>query len=139
MNVLNRMWQFLLGQRLTVRWTVTRERNRRSFAGLFHAHDSQWKRPMLVRGLVHEYPGLPAEVYLFDPPPLLRRHPHGSCLQLVSPSTRLFRLHWTKPPRTFEQSRAFVEQMMWEARMLDAKSRIGTRSDRRQPTGPRSD
>lgn len=73
---------------------------------------------MLVRGLVCEYPGLPLEVYLFDPPLVLRRHPHGSCLQLVSPKTRMFRLHWANPPKSFEQSRAFVEQMMWEARML---------------------
>lgn len=68
-----------------------------------------------LRGRIIEWPGLPVDVYIYDPPEAVRRHRHGRCLQLVVPNSRWFKLHWEKPARSFDQARAYVEQLMGEA------------------------
>jgi hypothetical protein len=60
-----------------------------------------------------EWQQFPTDVYLFNPPLALRRHPcKGACFQLVQPHSRWFKLHWERPARTFEESRAYVEDLL---------------------------
>jgi len=96
-------------------WSVATADNRTEYSGMFYVSDPRWRQPVAVRGFIVEWPGLPTDVYLFDPPEMLRQHRHGPCLQLLKPDQQWFRLHWAKPALTFEQSRYCVEQMMWEA------------------------
>ena len=99
-------------------WTIRQENNRTVFTGKFFVDDRAWRRPLQVEGSIVEWPGLPAEVYLLDPPAALRRHPHGPCLQLLRPNSQWFKLHWSKPPRTFLTSKEYVENMLWEAEVM---------------------
>jgi hypothetical protein len=68
-----------------------------------------------VRGRIIEWQGLPTDVYLQNPPAALRTHRHGMCLQLCDPADGWFKLHWERPPRDFDTSRAYVEQLLDEA------------------------
>ena len=101
--------------RRTPKWSaVTTERNI-AYSGEYAAWDSHRRRADTIRGHVVEWPGLATDVYLYDPPDVLRRHEHGACLQLLRPDDKWFYLHWTRPARTFQESRECVEQMLWEA------------------------
>jgi len=85
------------------------------YTGAFAIYNARGQLLRQVRGQVVEWPGLPPEVYICNPPPELRRHAKGPCLQLVSPGSSWFRLHWEKPARDFDSSRAYVEQVLDEA------------------------
>ena len=96
-------------------WNIlATERNVR-YTGEYAVWDRRRHRGVIVKGSVIEWPGLGTEVYLYDPPEVLRRHEHGACLQLLRPGDKWFYLHWARPARTFQESRAYVEQMLWEA------------------------
>jgi hypothetical protein len=69
---------------------------------------------LTVQGRVIEWPGLPTDVYLYNPPSMLRSHQHGSCLQLLKPGEIWFKLHWQRPAKDFGQSCAYVEQLLDE-------------------------
>ena len=51
--------------------------------------------------------------YIADPPPEVRDHPHGRCLQLVEPGW--FRLHWERNPNTFDDALLYMERLLDEA------------------------
>ncbi len=93
---------------------VATERNI-TYSGEYVAWDSRRGHGVTVWGSVVEWPGLSTDVYLYDPPEVLRRHGHGACLQLLRPDDKWFYLHWARPARTFQESRDYVEQMLWEA------------------------
>ena len=96
-------------------WRAVSNDRHTTYAGEYAIWDPGRGRPLKVRGEIVEWPGLGTEVYLFDPPAMLRHHPHSACLQLVQPGSKWFKLHWTRPGRTFAASKAYVEQMLWEA------------------------
>jgi hypothetical protein len=51
--------------------------------------------------------------YVADPPPEVKLHRHGPCLQLARPPW--FRLHWSSAPRTPDDALLYVERMLDEA------------------------
>ena len=103
----------------TPKWSaVTTERNT-TYSGEYAAWDSRRRRGVTLRGYIVEWPGLAADVYLYDPPEVLRQHPHGACLQLLRPEDKWFYLHWTRPAPTFQESREYVEQMLWAVSPID--------------------
>jgi hypothetical protein len=73
-------------------------------------------RTISVHTRIVEWTGLAAEVFVHDPPRIMREHPHGHCLQLLSPpAQRWFTLHFTHPPLDAESARIYVHQMLAEA------------------------
>ncbi|GEM_PF-7072774 len=96
-------------------WGVEEKRNCRIYQGWFVIYDVDGRVLYEVRGRIVEWPGLPTDVYLRDPPAELRDHMKGPCLQLVSPDKPWFKLHWEKPARDFAESRAYVERLLDEA------------------------
>lgn len=96
-------------------WEVEEQKRCRIYRGMFVVYGAEGRVVHGVLGRVVEWPGLPTDVYLRDPPAELRRHPKGPCLQLVSQDGPWFKLHWQKAARTFSESRAYVEQLLDEA------------------------
>jgi len=97
------------------RWRVIETGRSITYVGEYALWDPRRGRGLKVRGRVVEWPGLGTDVYLYDPPDTLRHHQHGTCLQLLRPGGKWFKLHWTRPARTFAASKEYVEQMLWEA------------------------
>lgn len=96
-------------------WNVHRGEKSVVYRGLFTVFDPSGKPIVRVAGRVVEWPGLPAEVFLFNPPKEFRLHPHGRCLQLMRPNDRWYKMHFERPARTFDQARAYIEQVLSEA------------------------
>jgi hypothetical protein len=95
-------------------WNVVTSERNTAYSGEYAVWDSGRRRAVTVRGYVVEWPGLAADVYLYDPPAIIRQHPHGRCLQLLRPDEKWFHLHWERPARTFQESKELVERMLWE-------------------------
>jgi len=96
-------------------WEVEQQKHCRIYRGSFVIHDARGRALQHVAGWIVEWPGLSTDVYLRDPPAELRHHAKGPCLQLVSPDSPWFKLHWERPARDFEDSRTYVEQILDEA------------------------
>jgi len=100
---------------LAPKWDMKVLENHIEYIGLFTVFGKQGKPVARVPGRVVEWEHFPADVYLFNPPKQLRQnHEKGACLQLLKPNSRWFKLHWEKPARTFDESRAYVEQILSE-------------------------
>lgn len=60
-----------------------------------------------------------ARVIIEDPPAEVKRHPHGSCLGLVSRANQKhkdqFTLHFTNPPKDADTAIKFMERMLDES------------------------
>lgn len=96
-------------------WAVEEHEHCRIYCGRFVIYGVGGRVLCHVPGRIIEWPGLPTDVYLRDPPDELRHHAKGPCLQLVSTDGPWFKLHWEKPARDFEDSVAYVEQLLDEA------------------------
>src|SRR5262249_10836925 len=96
-------------------WEVEEQDCCRIYRGKFVIYGAPGQAVCCVPARIIEWPGLPTDVYLRNPPCELRRHAKGPCLQLVSPDGPWFKLHWEKPARDFGDSRAYVEQLLDEA------------------------
>lgn len=77
--------------------------------------------PVLIRrtGVRRQFPGSiitskqGIAAYIHNPPPEMRRHSHGACLQMSNPPW--FRIHWTRPPATVDDALLFMERMLHES------------------------
>jgi hypothetical protein len=107
------LW-FIRGQPQLPEWTTERRAQTTIHSGFFAVYDRFGYPCLSVQGRVVEWPGLPTDVYLYDPPLELRKHQHGSCLQLLRPGEAWFKMHWQKPARDFGQSCAYIEQLLAE-------------------------
>ena len=93
-------------------WKIERRSNSIVYTGDYIIYRPGGVALCRLPGRIVEWPGLPTDVYIYDPPPEIRRLSEGPCLQLVTPGGSWFKLHWEKPGRTFEESRAHVERML---------------------------
>jgi len=99
----------------TSHWEFERRENCTVYTGVFMVRQpGRWKRRQ-VHGRIVEWPGLPTDVYVYNPPLELRHHAKGPCLQLLSPDNPWFKLHWEKPAQDFATSFAYVERLLTEA------------------------
>jgi hypothetical protein len=96
-------------------WQVEQRPGCRVYSGFYAVHDGSGRLIARVAGRVVERPGLPAEVFVRDPPEQLRRHPKGHCLQLAEPGGAWFKVHWERPARDADAGRAYAEQFLAEA------------------------
>ena len=103
-------------------WSCHPRPGGREYRGAFVCFEAHGTRRVTITGRVVEWDGLAADVYLHNPPSLLRQHPHGRCLQLVDPRSGWFKMHWQKPARTFDQARAYVEGMMNESKLFEKEA-----------------
>ena len=93
-------------------WQVLHYSHCTVYTGTFTVYRPGGKPIFQIPGKVVVQHGLGSDVYLFNPPAELRALPAGSCLQLVSPDSGWFKLHWARPALDFDNSRAFVEDMI---------------------------
>ena len=105
--------QCTVGPYGAVPWRVERRDNCVIYSGTYSIHGGG-SIIRQVQGRIIEWPGLPTDVYVFNPPADLRKHPKGHCLQLATPNSAWFKLHWQKPARDFDTSRAYLEQLLNE-------------------------
>ena len=96
-------------------WRLDRSRGHRSYLGRFLVYDQAGLISDYVRGRIDCRDGHSAEVYLYDPPAYLKKHSHGRCLQLLSPGSGWFKLHFEKPAYSFADAYSFVELLLTEA------------------------
>src|SRR5947209_16070550 len=73
-------------------WEVEEQERCRIYRGRFVICDTDGRVLHRIRGRIVEWPGLPTDVYLRDPPAELRHHAKGPCWQLVSPDRPWFKL-----------------------------------------------
>lgn len=105
------------GPNIPSQWIISIRSTCREYHGHFVLFDSRGFPIVRIVGHMVEKARQPIEVYLYNPPDILRRHQHGRCLQLLHPKDLWFKLHWEKPARTFDQARAYVEELMAESMM----------------------
>lgn len=96
-------------------WQIEQQGSSTIFKGSFPVFDRTGKAKLRVVGQIVEWQGLPAQVYLFNPPEFIKQHRHGSCLQLLHPNDRWFKLHFNKPAMDFASAYNYVETFLAEA------------------------
>ncbi|MDQ4120037.1 MAG: hypothetical protein M3209_01040 [Acidobacteriota bacterium] len=96
-------------------WQVVASGSYKTFTGYFLVYDHEGMTIMRVKGQIIEWQRLPAQVYLYDPPDFVKRHRHGSCLQLLRPNDRWFKLHFDHPAKDFASAYTYVEYFLTEA------------------------
>ncbi len=96
-------------------WKSVRNGNSTAFTGNFLVYDHRGKIRHRVPGRIVEWSGLPAQVYLYNPPEFIKNHRHGSCLQLLRPGDNWFKLHFDKPARNFASAYSYVEHFLTES------------------------
>ncbi len=96
-------------------WRKEVTENSTVFTGYFLVFDRAGKIKTRVQGRIVEWQGLPTQVFLYDPPPFIKRHRHSSCLQLLNPDQKWFKLHFEKPARDFASAYSYVEHFLTEA------------------------
>ena len=93
-------------------WVETALQDRTIFTGQFAVYGQDGSILYTLPGRIVKWRAFPTDVYIFRPPADLRSLPHGPCLQLVSPGSHWYKLHWEKPARSFETSLAYVEDLL---------------------------
>jgi len=96
-------------------WKFARNGSSTVFTGNFLVYDRKGKIILRVAGQITEWQGLPAQVYLYDPPLFVKSHQHGACLQLLRPNDLWFKLHFNQPARDFTSAYTYVEHFLTEA------------------------
>jgi hypothetical protein len=86
-----------------------------SFSGRFLVYDRWGSIRMSVHGRIVLRGASTTDVYLYDPPQFVSSHKHGSCLQLLTPHDRWFKLHFEKPAANFTEAYTYVEHLLTEA------------------------
>ncbi|MBK9214656.1 MAG: hypothetical protein IPM59_03515 [Chloracidobacterium sp.] len=86
-----------------------------TFKGRFLIYDRAGNLKDHVRGMIVQRDQHVAEVYLYDPPLYISKHRHGRCMQLLTPDSKWFKLHFEKPATNFGDAYMFVEAMLTEA------------------------
>ena len=100
-------------------WQVEQNNNATTFKGNFLVYDVSGGIRYRIQGRIVEWRRLPAEVFLYNPPEFVKRHRHGSCLQLLRPNDNWFKLHFDKPARDFASAYTYVEHFLTEAYNLN--------------------
>jgi hypothetical protein len=100
-------------------WKSKAEGLKTIYEGFFRIYDRRGKPTMKVQGRIVVWNTFPSEVYLYDPPVFLTRHKHGSCLQLLKPNDKWFKLHFEHNPKDFSSAYGYVEQMLSEGYCLN--------------------
>lgn len=94
------------------RWQHVTANGQDKFIGYYRFHDRMgnlWRRyaGQIIRN------GSELAAYIHDPPPQIRRHSHGACLQLANDSW--LRLHWKRQPSTVDAAILYFERMLDES------------------------
>lgn len=96
-------------------WRFEQKDNFRTFKGNFLVYDRNGGIRHRVLGQIIEWERLPAQVYIYDPPQFVKNHRHGSCLQLLRPNEKWFKLHFDRPATDFATAYTYVEHFLTEA------------------------
>jgi hypothetical protein len=96
-------------------WKMEQCPNCRVYTGHFVLFTHCGEAVARFAGQIVEWPGLPVDVYIEDPPTELRKHEHGCCFQLAKPNSSRFKLHWARPARSFEEAEAYMLQLLEES------------------------
>lgn len=115
-----KVWQprNLIQRLITPRWRSEQHGPDTVHTGYYWAWDLGQLRRVAVPGRIVVRDGHVAGVFVGHPPDWLRRHPKGSCLQLLAPGSEWFRMHWNRGPLLMETARAYMNDMIAEALQL---------------------
>jgi hypothetical protein len=107
-----RMYKVLPGQ--AGNWQVRAYGSSMIYDGHFAVYTRDGFPLVRIAGRIVTWPGLPADVYVFNPPRVVRQVSRGACLQLAQPGGQWFKLHWERPAHGFDESLAYVEGLLNE-------------------------
>lgn len=96
-------------------WQIARNGSSTTFRGMFLVYDRRGKIKLRIQGQIVEWGGLPAQVYIYNPPEFIKNHRHGACLQLLRPGDSWFKLHFERPACDFASAYSYVEHLLTEA------------------------
>jgi hypothetical protein len=94
------------------RWRKVVEGDRTFYIGRFSVYDQrrrglrEWNGRIVTRGRE-------IALYIEDPPPEIKRHPHAACLQLLEGDW--FHLHFATPPKKVDHALLYMQRMLDES------------------------
>ncbi|MFA5897628.1 MAG: hypothetical protein WC829_00810 [Hyphomicrobium sp.] len=94
------------------RWQRKDKADHVEFAGRYRVYDFTARTWREFNGFVRQQ-GNDIAAYIADPPQEMKRHAHGSCLQLAN--APWFRLHWNRHPATVDDALLYMERMLDES------------------------
>ena len=110
-----RMMMFVENVAGPLDWLEDESQGYQAFHGRFLIFDRAGNLRDYVRGQIAFRDRRTADVYIFDPPFYLSKHRHGRCMQLLTPESKWFKLHFEKPAFSFTDAYMFVEHLLTEA------------------------
>lgn len=94
------------------RWTRKQAGTAVELVGSYSVYDHTRRCWRTFQGFIRQQGG-GIHAYIADPPPEMKRHPHGACLQLAN--APWFRLHWNHPPASADAALIYMERMLDES------------------------
>ncbi len=86
-----------------------------TYTGNFLVYDRMGKIKLRIQGRIVQKQKTASTVYLYNPPDFIKNHRHGSCLQLLRPNDKWFKLHFDNPAKDFISAYTYVEHLLTEA------------------------
>lgn len=96
-------------------WKMERVGKVATYTGKFLVYDRVGKIKHRIQGRVVQKRHFQSDVYIYDPPVFVKTHHHGSCLQLLKPNDKWFKIHFEKPAKDFASAYTYVEHLLTEA------------------------
>lgn len=94
------------------RWTQRDVGDSIEFVGTYRVYDRAARKWRQFHGVIRQQAGN-FYTYIADPPPEVKEHRHGACLQLAN--APWFRLHWNQPPASADAALIYMERMLDES------------------------
>lgn len=89
-------------------WTRTSNGGREIFEGYYMVGARRFRGRIETRNR-----GRKVEVYIYNPPREIKRHPHGACFQLIKDGW--FYLHWSRPAQNVDDAILYMERVLDES------------------------
>jgi hypothetical protein len=81
------------------------------YDGNFQITNSRSRRRITYRGRIH-INSRAVELFIYDPPPEIKRHPKGPCFSPAG--LPWFRLHWHRPATNVDDAILYMEKILFE-------------------------
>ncbi len=95
-------------------WTRRTERGHEIYEGVYQVIHKRRGETRRFRGRVQVGGwGKNISIYIYDPPPEVKRHKHGPCFQLMRDGW--FHLHWSRPARNVDDAILYMERVLDES------------------------
>lgn len=89
-------------------WTKTTSGNKETYEGFYRAQERKYQGRIEISSWAKRI-----RMYIYDPPPQIKKHEHGACFLLVK--NGWFVLHWSKAARNVDDAILYMEKILDES------------------------